>query len=536
MIRSWSDDRALHLLAAGICGAALWHSVAITAGISWPADPDQFRDLSQAQTMLNGAWLGDPYYRDETLWYNPFTGALVAVLSWLTGALPHSVHVTAAPFINLLAPVMLYVFLVRSFGAPTAIFGLLGFFALDPSLAYISSSYSPWLFPATLGQGLFFTVLALLVTTHAHLGRVPAIPAGIALGIVFLAHTAPAAVLGGIVSIVLLRHSGSRSWPRALGATTLALVTAALTAWPLLYSIGWRYGLDVVHPHPSLWQEEMLLLARLPAFVRDHVFRVEMVPVAAGLIGLYRHRRHVGALVVAIWIVGAVAGLGYSYGWQWMNARGIDAPAILPGFHFFRYVKLAENVLFGLGCLTILSAIAAMIRPRLSAAHWAWTARAGMAVAVAAFAWYATPGYLARRDFNEVREYSRQLYTGPDQRELYEWIREQPDRHAVFAAANNVSLSIIGPAGGRVLVVDPFFSNPYVAYAPRVEARNTLLRAIAAGECETLRQVARAFQVTYVVVEARTMPGAAACGLGPVFDGTQWRVFRLPQWFLTGTG
>lgn len=521
------------IVAAGLCFAILAHAVSVTRGVSWPADPDQFRDLAQAQTMLEGWWLGDPYYRGETLWYNPLAAAVLAALSALTGAEPRVVQVSAGPFLNLLAPIAIYLFMAIAVSRSAALLGLVAFVCFDDSLAYISASYSPWMFPATIAQGLFFAALAVLVYRHERGAPLSMVLAGSLLGVLLLAHLAPAVALGGAIAAVVFWNYDRRQLFRALTRLAIAVAVAVVVASPLLWSIVIRYGLHIVHPHPTIWQEEMLKLERFGFFVRDHFGRGMMIMVALGSITVLRNQAKFGPRLIAGWTLAAIASLAYSYLWQWMNAMGIAAPAILPGFHFLRYVKLAEVVLFGCGAAVAFDAIARRVhrsRPDITerAARQMLTVVASLAIIINSY-----PLYVARRDATEVRAQSLRMFSGPDQRELYDWIRAQPERHVIYAAPNSIGMSIIGPAGGRLLVTDPFFSNPHVDWQSRNGARNELIRALATEDCGAARTIARQFDVTFVVADRRTIASYGPCGLGPVFDGSVLRVFRLPQWFLS---
>jgi hypothetical protein len=69
------------LLAAAFCLAALWMGLQTVQGLNWPAEPDLFRDIAQAQTIADGDLLGDSFYRGEVSWYPPLVPGLVAAAS-----------------------------------------------------------------------------------------------------------------------------------------------------------------------------------------------------------------------------------------------------------------------------------------------------------------------------------------------------------------------------------------------------------------------------------------------------------------------
>jgi hypothetical protein len=48
---------------------ALIHGVKTTAGVVWPYDLDQFRDIGMAQAILDHRYGSDHLYLGETIWY-----------------------------------------------------------------------------------------------------------------------------------------------------------------------------------------------------------------------------------------------------------------------------------------------------------------------------------------------------------------------------------------------------------------------------------------------------------------------------------
>lgn len=57
----------------------------MTADLPGAYDPDQFRDIAQAQTVGDGHPLSDPYDRGEWAWYNPLLAWSLALGSAATG-------------------------------------------------------------------------------------------------------------------------------------------------------------------------------------------------------------------------------------------------------------------------------------------------------------------------------------------------------------------------------------------------------------------------------------------------------------------
>jgi hypothetical protein len=96
---------------------------------------------------------------------------------------------------------------------------------------------------------------------------------------------------------------------------------------------------------------------------------------------------------------------------------------------------------------------------------------------------------------------------------LYDWVRTRP-ANSVFLTSTRVGESIIGPAGRKVVAVQPFFSNPYLSHA-RLDALDKMWNALKAADCAAFDRLAAEYAVTHVVTQAdepiRVEPGT--CGL-----------------------
>lgn len=114
------------------------HAWRVTSALSWPYDPDLFRDIAAAETMLSGDLLSDPLYRDESIWYNPLVPALVATTSVTTGIGVPKLYARAGVVFNLLVPVT-FAALAWLFGGPWAAVAATALFVFGPL-----PSSKPW--------------------------------------------------------------------------------------------------------------------------------------------------------------------------------------------------------------------------------------------------------------------------------------------------------------------------------------------------------------------------------------------------------
>jgi hypothetical protein len=184
------------------CLVAFWHGWRATRDLAWPPDFDLYRDISIAQTMLDGGGMADPAYPGERLWYNPLVPGVVAGISWLSGWPAPVVYARVGPYLNLLAPLCFYLMVAYLFKdrliALTSTLAFL-FVTCQYPASRACATYSPWLFTANFTQAGFFLTLALYERGLRDGRRRGFLLVGLMLGLTFLGHTAPALILGSWV-------------------------------------------------------------------------------------------------------------------------------------------------------------------------------------------------------------------------------------------------------------------------------------------------------------------------------------------------
>jgi hypothetical protein len=88
---------------------ALINGIQTTAGVAWPYDLDQFRDVGMAQAILDHRYGTDHLYLGETIWYNPLVSAIAAAISSASRIAPPLVVTQAGAYLNLFGPIAFYV-------------------------------------------------------------------------------------------------------------------------------------------------------------------------------------------------------------------------------------------------------------------------------------------------------------------------------------------------------------------------------------------------------------------------------------------
>ena len=149
-----------HAVACLLCAWALVTGIRTTFDLDWPFDPDHLRDIAHAQTIRDGAWLQDPFYQSEWVWYNPLLPGIIAGISYLTDLHVNVVAARAGAYLNIAAPLTFYLLVLRLTSSPTALASLVGFLFLVHAPTWAAPTYSPWLFGSAFAQPFFYLTLA----------------------------------------------------------------------------------------------------------------------------------------------------------------------------------------------------------------------------------------------------------------------------------------------------------------------------------------------------------------------------------------
>ena len=305
-----SERRWLDLAAACLIALAFARGVSVTYDLNWPNDPDLYRDIAHAQTILDGSFLADPHYLGETIWYNPLVPGLVAAIDWVTGVRLHVLETRAGAYLNLLAPIAFYLLARALLGRWTAIIAtaIFLFCTGDTGPSYASSTYTPWLFVANFAQGLFYlSVLALHRAVEANRGHRFAL-VGVMLGLTFLGHTAPAILVGGLITLYTMGNviaaADRQQWielRRVLARFAVVVLLALVVSAPFLVSILGNYQLQIVHRHPTFWIYPEMEVANLGRFLAERLSRTLVLPALVGFVALAATRT---SRLARAWVLG----------------------------------------------------------------------------------------------------------------------------------------------------------------------------------------------------------------------------------------
>jgi hypothetical protein len=500
---------------AVLCVTAFRLAAHATGLMQWPHDPDLYRDAAAAQRLLDCRCLADPLYRGETLWYNPLVPAIVAALSAMLHVPVHILYARAGPVLNLVPLAGFYTLARVSFGRLTAGLATFAFlFLVDPAApAWASASYSPWLFAGVFTQGLFYLTLALHQQARHREGLAWNVAVGAGVGLTFLGHSAPALLLGTVLALDALVSGGPlRARLRGLA---IEAVTAAAVAAPLLYSVVWRYRLRELNPMPSDWAYPAHLVDMMPSIPLGSLWITGSFLCAGLFVAGFAPDVKRRAASVWLWGGANIAWLAYRALLAPGAARwlGVHPPLFVPAFHFVFYLRAFTCLLAAAGLTwAIERAAAAAARDRL--ARSAVTATLALLVILVA---YRDVGrdYADKHDLAEARSAAWRMSYRTEEQAAFDWVRHETRPGDVILASERAGLFVVGPAGRNVVLVDGYFSNPFVDLEARRADWHALWTAARRGDRQAFEPLAARYGVAYILVDDRAaaadLDRAAGC-------------------------
>ena len=506
----------------------------VTAGLHLPPDPDLYRSAAISQTLLNGTWLGDPFFAGEWNWYNPLVPAIVAVLHTLTGTPVLELYARGGVVLNMLAPLALWALVRVLFGSGAGVAAVFAFLFLPPRFlpGWSTAGYWPWLFSSVFTQSVFYA--GLLAVDRA--GRSTQIRdwlvAGIALGLVFLGHTAPALIFGGVVVLAAgraWRHGASAR--RAVLLLVSSLAVAMVVSLPLVFSVVARYRLAVLNDVLTLYEFPETEPANFLGFLGNHANAGGALGVIGlGLIIFDRTRRQRG-WVIGYWALVNGLILLVHYGKDALASAGVRIPQIVTAFHFFLYAEAIVVILAGYAIWRLIELAVRLLPDRTSWMTPAVAARVLLVAIVAASVGPAIPKRRAREDFDESRQRALQYQSREADEVVRTWVRESATPGAVFLASYRMSLYVVAPSGGKVVALDPVFANPYVNLASRERDQYRMEVSIHDNDRNGFCAVAPRYQVEYVIgdVAQQELSVPANTFLEEILSTGAVRIFRAPD-------
>ena len=523
-------DRIVHACAAALMAAALLHGLALTRGKSWPDGPDTFRDIGAAQTIREtiGASLRrrtplpDLYYKNEVFWYSPLMPAVLAASAAISH-LPIHVAATRFPaFWNLAGPIAFYVMAAAFFDPVVALVGLALFLFVEPFPAREAGTYAPALIASSFAQAFLYLGLLAWWWFRSLPTAKRAALAGCFLGVSFLAHTAVTAILAAVFVVeTLVWLFALRKAPEVVRIAGLCMLAAAVgiaAASPALVPL-LHYHLQIRELEPFVYLDPAMgpghVVDVLQAnFSADRLF---VVLAALGLLALVMQRASAARRLVLAWFAVALFLFVWAAWFVRLNEQ-FAAMAVAPAHHFLIYIRAAESLLAGIAIVSMIRLATDRARPSLDL-----PAAAAVAVVLIGVNW---PRYLDRDTHMGQPEFS------PNQQAAVQWILDRSAPSSVFLAPENTGVSMIGIVRRKVVLVEPVFSNPYVAWTPRFDAWQAMWNALEQGNCREFTRQAEPYDVTHVLLVDGMTPLVrdGECSLRKVFVAPPFTILsRVPD-------
>ena len=204
---------------------------------------------------------------------------------------------------------------------------------------------------------------------------------------------------------------------------------------------------------------------------------------------------------------------------------GVNLPRVLPTYHFFKYLKATESLLFGLG-------LAAGVRFAAGRTGADWAVPLGLTGLTLAVVAARFPAYAASADLTEMRRVALLNSADADRIALYHWLRAEAGPADVFLADPWLSVSTVSAANRKVVCMHDQFSNIYVDYHARYADLGRMYAALRDRDAAVFDAPAERYGVTHVVLSAdAVLPCRVPADRmdparwRPVFDRGPYRVF-----------
>ncbi len=545
-IRWKSEAFFVDLIVAVMIGYAFIQGIRLTHNLEWPYEEDLYRNIGHAQTILDGDYFADDLYLGEKQWYNSLVPTIVAGASWISGLPVYIVYTKLGVYLNLLAPIFFYILLVRFIGRWAALASTFAFlFVIANGIpSWIGGTYAPWLLPVLFVQALVYMAL-LACNKVLQTGEWKWVfIVGILLGLVFMGHTAPAVLLGILMTLLTLqrtitgwKHETSLARKlRPLIQFGLLLLVAFIVSTPYHYTILGHYRLKILNPAPCNWVYEPLLLSNVRNFMNQILSRrLLLLFVIIGLGGLIlRKEKRTERNILLLWLVIACGWIVHNYIWQMLRQRGIDTLRMLPAYHFVFYFHAAEAFLFGYGAVTVcrwlfklvqygrgliqrFRLLKPLLHPRIQ--------RMALLLLLTVTFVKVYPSYKARDDYREFRVVMNER---PDWQQAYSWIRKNTRPTDVFLAPDYLGRFIVGPSGRKVVAVRAVFSNTYVEWAQRWADHEAMFEYAKQSNEDGFQKLTARYRVTHVIAfdQSKDIDDAAPTFLEKTFQRDKLSIYR----------
>jgi hypothetical protein len=516
-----AKDQRLVIVLAGLIMilAAFIQCYRVSHDLIWYYDTDVPRDMSYVQQILYGGFGKDPNYAGEFLWYNPLMSVLQAGVVKITGLPIHVVIVRLGTYLNLLAPLSFFTMLLMMLDFRIALAGLFSFLFLASGVipGFYAATYSPWMYSGVFMQFIFYINVALCYQAFntQKSGWFIALGAGIGFG--FLGHTAPTV----LIILLLISLQGSKMLKalkmkdtvlvKKLVLQSLAVfIPFIILSFPFLYYIIGKYHMHFENRKPFEYVDTIFIWRNYKDMVRQNL-SVSFIISAIGFIWFYKKfEQPLIRKILLNWFWIAMIMFFYSTLVGSLDEHtNIHLPGTVPSFHYFFYLKALQSVFYGFGLFILLGPVITWISNKIFQDQTRPTEKTTVNLFIALVLLCGIiyfPIYQKRYDFVFFRNLCLEKAKETGRIQVYFFVRDHIPADQVFLCEENTSQFPVMATARKMVSISITFSNTYVNFMERENARNNMLSYLRNGQPSDAMDLFKKYAVNYILLTNSELP------------------------------
>lgn len=522
--------------------AAFFQCFHVSHDLFWYYDTDVPRDMAYVQGILDGHFGKDPNYAGEYIWYNPFMSVVQAAVIKITGLPINIVMMRLGTYVNLLAPLCFFYMMLLMLDMRIALAGLLSFLFLasGPIPGFYAATYSPWMYSGVFMQFIFYINIALCYQAFRTQKTTWFIAVGAGIGFGFLGHSAPTVLiilmlvsLQGPGMLRALRLKNGPAIKKLLLQSLAVFIPFIILSLPFLYYIVGKYHIHFLNRKPFEYVDTIFIWRNYKDMIRQNL-SVSFIISAIGFIWFYKKfEQPLVRKILLNWFWIALGLFFYSTLVGSLDEHtNIHLPGTVPSFHYFFYLKALQSIFYGFGIFYLLSPLVNWLSTKFQ--------RAGRPPESIVFPVFAAlillcgiiyfPFYQQRYDFVFFRNLCLEKAKEVEQIEVYYYIRDHIPDNQVFLCEEKTSQFPVMATARKMVSISITFSNAYVDFMKRENARNSMLAYLRTGQPAGARNLFKDYGVNYILLTNTELSKYKSITLIPtsvIFRNAAYTIFQI---------
>jgi hypothetical protein len=276
-----------------------------------------------------------------------------------------------------------------------------------------------------------------------------------------------------------------------------------IVSLPLLYYIVGKYHMHFVNRAPFTYVETIFILRNYKEMIRQNL-SVSFIISAIGFVWFYiKFEQPLVRRILLNWCWIAVFMFVYSTIVASLDEHtNIHIPGTVPSFHYFFYLKALQSVFYGFGLYYITDPVFKWFAYK-NFKYFAHPENAASKLFIAlvlicGIIYY--PFYQQRYDFVNFRKLCLQRARDSNSIDIYYYIRDHIPQDQVFLSEEKTSLFPVMATARKMVSNGLTFSNPYVDFGSRENARNQMLSYLRNGQPSEATDLFKKYGVNYVIL------------------------------------